>query len=583
MTDFSEEMPCLVKTGQGFSLSYKNRFLYSKYSPDRAISGAIDSLTILPGTLILALSPALWLGLEKLLQKLPQDSFVLGIETDEKLHNIASEKLEQLKKNCDKSQKSNFSSSNSTFGRVFLLPFKENDYIVNILSGEKLLDEISLPHISTFRRAIPLEMSAGTQFDKENYASLSRLAQNTIASYWKNRITLTKLGRLYSRNIFKNLANLPSAIDFNNLLRQIKRPIFVFGAGESLEATIKNISSEEIEKCFVIGVDAACPALKASKIRIDAVIALEGQVAIEKAYIGASAEDSIIFADITSRKQVTGHTKKSFTYFATKYTDSTFFKELGQKDFFPRQIPALGSVGLTAVYIALLLRENINIPVFVSGLDFSFSLGRTHTKNAPAHIARLCSTNRFRPVENYDAAFRAGAKQFTGKNGISLYTDTALEGYAKSFDDVFSGTPNLYDAGIQGLPLGIERISQEKLKTFLESLEVTNSEKLGSKEEKDTVQEKKLKKAEEIRRFLEKEEKALNRIKELLMFGKDVENCSRSVEDELEALISCREYLFLHFPDGYKCDTKSISFLKRVRSQIDFFLKDIKSGLKAES
>ena len=87
---------------------------------------------------------------------------------------------------------------------------------------------------------------------------------------------------------------------------------------------------------------------------------------------------------------------------------------------------------------------------------------------------------------------------------------------------------------------------------------------------------------EEVRDYLEAEEKALNRIKELLMYGKDVASCSCSLEEELQELISPREYLFLHFPDGYKCDTKDLSFLKRVRSQIDFFLKDIKNELKAE-
>ncbi len=564
----SPQKPCLVQTPQGFSVSYQNRFLYSKYAPSRAILGAIGSLEILPGTLILALSPALWLGLRELLQKLPEDCFILGIEADESLHGFAQEKLTELKNNGE------------NLSKIALLPFSENDYIVNILSGEKEIEGLNLPHISTFRRAVPIEMSAGTQFSKEKYFELASLSQNTIASFWKNRITLTKLGKLYSRNLFKNLANIPNAIDFKNLIQKIDRPIFVFGAGESIEETLRNIPKSEIEKCFVIAVDAASPSLKEMKIKIDAVVAVEGQLAIEKAYIGGAAKSSLIIADITSRKAVTRHTEKGFSYFASKYTDSTFFKNLTQKEFFPPQVPPLGSVGLTAVYIALLLRKSLNVPVFVSGLDFSFSLGRTHAKNAPAHIARLSQANRLNPAENYGAAFRIGAKLISGKNNITLFTDTALEGYAKSFTDTFAGLPNLYDAGKKGIQLGIQQITSEKLKAYLETISVSPKESEKTSLLPYFASTDKNEKTNYVREYLEAEEKALNRIKELLMFGKDVASCSCSIEDELYTLIAPREYLFLHFPDGYKCKTSDLSFLKRVRGQIDFFLKDIKTGIK---
>lgn len=569
------EKPCLVSTERGFSLSYQGRFLYSKYAPDRAILGTIQNLTLLPGTLIIAVSPALWLGLDSLLEKLPENCFLLGVEFDEKLHDFADSELKKITENLDSEKKENLLS------KVALLPYSDNDYIVNILSGEDFpsKNEASsiLPHISTFRRAIPLEMSAGSQFNKEKYRDFASQAENTIASFWKNRITLTKLGRLYSRNLFKNLGNLSGAIDFRKLSRTVSQPIFVFGAGESIEETIQNISRSQLEKCFIIAVDAAAPALKAFGLRIDAIIAVEGQLAIEKAYIGASGKDSLIIADITSRPQVTRHRKKALTFFASKYTDSSFFKNLSCKAFFPPVIPPLGSVGLTAIHIAGLLRKNQNVPIFVSGLDFSFSLGRTHGKNTPAHIARLSAANRFSPAENYAAAFRAGAKAIAGKNAIPVITDQALSGYALSFADFFKGMANLYDCGKQGLPLSIQEISSEKTRMYLETIE---EERPAFTAEEDSAPEERKSNQSEIHSFLESEEKALNRIKELLMFGNDVASCSCSLEDELTALISPREYLFLHFPDGYKCESHDISFLKRVRSQIDFFLKDIKNELK---
>ena len=555
------EKPCLIETAQGFSVSYKNRLLYSKYSPDRVILGTIKKLDILPGTLILALSPVLWLGLASLLEKLPENCLVLGIETDKELYELAKSQLEKQKSGLSKDFQE----------KVFLLPLEENDFIVNILTGERKSSAITLPASSTFRRVLLLEMSAGVQFSREKYALLSNLAQNSVASFWKNRITLIKLGRLYSRNLFKNLSRLPQAADFRSLYHQIDKPIFVFGAGESLETTIKEVGAELIQKAFVIAVDAAAPALKAHGIVIDAVIAVEGQLAIEKAYIGATAKSSLIIADTCSRPSVLNHSARGFSFFASKYTDADFLRDLSDKEFFPPLIPPLGSVGLTATYIALCLRKNINQPVFVTGLDFSFSLGRTHAKTTPAHINQLCSSNRFKPIENYRAAFRGGASKSQGKGNTLVFTDTALASYAKSFTDFFSGTQNLFDAGKQGLYLGLPQIDSESVKAYFGGF---SCKPLNLQ---DILKVKDCKAA--VKEYLTAEEKALNRIKELLMFGKDVESCSSTIEEELSYLISKREYLFLHFPDGYKCDTSDLSFLKRVRSQLDFFLKDIKLAL----
>ncbi|MCR4821717.1 MAG: DUF115 domain-containing protein [Treponema sp.] len=564
--DGPNEKPCLVSTQRGFSLSYKGKFLYSKYAPDKAVKGVIDSLVILPGSLILALSPSLWYGLDSLLEKLSEDSFILGIEMDKNLHDFAQKELNKIKKEKNWPR----------LEKVLLLPFSENDYIVNLLSGEKTCPQLNLPELYSLRRVLPLEMSGGCQFSKEKYFSAALACQNTVASFWKNRMTLTKFGRLYSRNIFKNLTRLPQSIKLESLFHTIDRPILIFGGGESIEKTVEALPKEELEKCFILCVDAAAPALKERKIRIDAVCAVEGQVAIEKAYIGGGAKNSILIADMCSRREVTFHTDRPLTYFASKYIQADFLNKLSQKNYFPPFIPPLGSVGLTATCLALLLRKDFNTPLFISGLDFSYSLGRTHTKNTPAHIARLIKTDRFTPVENYPAAFKTGAKILKGKNNIPVFTDTGLEAYSKSFIDAFRNLPNIYDCGQQGIDLGLSLLSPEKLSAYLKSLEnkTFNTEQyLNEKAENE-------KSKEEILAFLEEEEKALNRIKELLVHGKDVESCSMTLEEELKKLIGAREYLYLHFPDGYKCNVKDLSFLKRVRSQLDFFLKDIKQGIK---
>ena len=50
-------------------------------------------------------------------------------------------------------------------------------------------------------------------------------------------------------------------------------------------------------------------------------------------------------------------------------------------------------------------------------------------------------------------------------------------------------------------------------------------------------------------------------------------------KEEIKEILKEREYLYLHFPDGYSLSMET-QFLKRIRAEIDFFLKDINSSLK---
>ncbi len=77
--------------------------------------------------------------------------------------------------------------------------------------------------------------------------------------------------------------------------------------------------------------------------------------------------------------------------------------------------------------------------------------------------------------------------------------------------------------------------------------------------------------AEQVERFYDSEEKALLRLKDMLSTG------SGSTEEILSS-INEREYLFLHFADAHNGASAQPSFLKRVRGEIDLFLKDIQKG-----
>lgn len=553
MPDLTQK-PCLVQTGQGFSLSYQNRLLYSKYAPQKAIVQTVERLPLLPHTLILCVSPCLWHGLPELLAKLPTHCFVLGIEADEHLHEVAATSLQNLLAQRQ--------TGNGAPPPVALLRTDEIMDIVEIISTGKGR-AASLPPLHSFRRAIMLEMSGGTAFHADDYRRIARAAQDTIAAFWKNRATLTKLGRLFSRNLFRNLAALPRSVPLAAYHKTVERPIVVFGAGESAGQTIAAMPCGTWRSCFVLAVDAALPVLVASGITPHAIVAVESQLAIEKAYIGCTKTNATIFADMSSRQQVTAHTTGAVCYIASRFADTRFLADLRARGLLPPDVPALGSVGLTATYLALNLRATSDVPVYVTGLDFSFSPGATHTRGAPAHTARLAAANRLMPAAHYNAAFRTGAGFAQGKNG-AVCTDRALSGYAQQFAGFFGGTKNLFDLGASGLPLGIARADGIADTPPSPYIYRKNELSFGDDLQQHTDA------------FFAQEIAALERLKDLLTHGERAASPGTTAREEIAQMLARREYLYLHFPDGYQCNADDLSFLKRVRGEIDVFLKDLR-------
>ena len=181
---------------------------------------------------------------------------------------------------------------------------------------------------------------------------------------------------------------------------------------------------------------------------------------------------------------------------------------------------------------------------------------------------------RLSGTDNIDAAFCAGAEKIKGKDGRLVVTTKNLSAYASLFSNYFSGTPNLFDAGKSGIPLAIPRISELELIAFLELQKNSSSFCPPTQKNREI--------SALVRDFYVAEEGALIHLRDLLSSGeramsaeeKNAGNLSYAI---LELLLP-RDYLYLHFPDGFSPNSEP-QFLKRVRAEIDFFLKDIHTGL----
>ena len=545
------QKPCVVQkveTPQGFSVSYKNHFLYSKYNPSKNIITAVENLKLLPGTIILCFSPLLCYGLSELLQKLPENCLLILCEADSSLYDFS----------LKESDISNFCKN--TNDKVF------NCHPENLYELPLHLYELSKSGI--YKRVIRLDMSGGVQFNSVFYNKLFSACTDSVMTFWKNRITLTRFGRRYSRNLFENLHYLAEAKPISDFFNSIEKPLIVFGAGESTQKFINGLPrrcaprNDGTLPFYILCADTALQPLLKNGIKPDGVFVEEAQSVIVKAFTG-TPKDIQIFAGLSSipniaHKAGSGH----ISYFFTEYTKAAFIDNLKAQSFMPPVNQPFGSVGLTAVYYALKFRRDESIPVYIAGLDFSYSTGLTHTKGALAHILRLIHANRLLPAENYAAAYGSGTEKILGKNNQPLITSPTLKSYAAMFKSIFAGQKNLFDAGESGIDLGLQHASLDCYVTHASACLPSLQANLRYAPRNPHVK--------EINEYLSNERKALEELRDLLTGHTKLKG--EELMQKIESIAKPREYLYLHFPDGYKFST-SQSFLNRIRTELDFFLK----------
>ncbi len=506
-------------------------------------------MEILPGTIFLCVSPLLCYGVQELAERLPTDCLLIGVEADPALHELAAERAKALP--C---------AQNGTF----------------VLERPEALravpEKISRLNKGQYRRVIRLDMSGGAAFLAEFYDSLFEATRNAVSQFWKNRVTLVKFGRRYAKNILQNL----SLVDKAKPLPRVQKPILVLGAGESALQTILAIKREPTnaharERFYIIAVDAVLQTLRSLSLRPNAVICEESQDIIARAFTGCRAWYDTLFVSASACPQVARLCPQKNVFYTSLYEQTGFLLQLTESGILPNPIPPLGSVGLSAVKIALSIRADERIPVLVSGLDFSYSCGQTHVSGSLHERARRIKSTRLLPFRAYGASFGADSIALSSKNGASVYTGTALLSYARLFSFIFGKEKNLFDVGSTGLALGIpQQDIADALAQEPQPIEKAEAASEGGFTPPPAVALQG--EPHSVSQFLAKERTALVQLRNIFTGKTKIPDSQQNAQ--IERLLQNREYLYLHFPDGYRLSL-SQDFLNRVRIELDYFLKII--------
>jgi hypothetical protein len=344
--------------------------------------------------------------------------------------------------------------------------------------------------------------------------------------------------------------------------------VLVLGAGPSLDGVLQGLAenfgsrlADRDRRPFrIVCVDTCLAPLTARNIRPDLVVALESQHWNLRDFVGAGDRETPLAMDLSALPS-TAETLGKLYLFYTPWTELRIFGRLEEPGLLPCRFLPLGSVGLSAVSIALKISRG---PVVTAGIDFSFTLDSYHARAAAGHGEKLGKQNRFHGILNAETAFRRTSFQASSKSGTAVRSDPSMRNYRDLFEREFASQERLRDTEGTGLPLGIPVLAPDALYATLAGPSAGEDAGAASGRKNSPAA---TEKAARLGAFVSAERETLLRLRGIL-------TGERPAADELESVLDYCDYLWAHFPDcagteGRRPPGTDISFLKRVRAEID--------------
>ena len=561
---------------RGFSVFYRGKTLLSRIDPVAQGERLAAEIPVKERTLYFCPSPIYGYGLSLFLAKLgnelqKKNSVILCVEADEKLFEISRNAL----------GKSGAGVLDERTGSLFY-PAKEGN--LRPLALTRVSDPETLCAFvretwgeRVFRRVEVIRLTGGWQLFPGLYENLAEALRREMAREWGNAMTLIRLGRLYTRNLIRNLAFLPESENIG-ALNFGSSPVLVLGAGPSLDPLLDELSAlaggsipGPGQRPFkIICVDTCLPALHDRLIVPDLVVILESQHWNLRDFSGAldrKIDAAVDLSALPASARVLGGER---FFFATPWTELRLFRRLEEAGLLPETFDPLGSVGLSAVALALYVGSG---PVFTGGIDFAYTLDAYHARSTAGYGDLERRQNRFRSIIG-PAAF--GERTFIAhsKTGTPVRSDPVMRNYRNLFEQEFAGNHRLSDINGPGLPLGVKTVSP------LEAFSVLNGE-VAQPPHRPAVHDLSLSgRRDKITAFVRREIDSLETIRDVLTGANPLEP-DRPAErqaERLEELLDASDYLWAHFPDcagagGRRPQGTDLGFLKRVRAEIDPFMK----------
>lgn len=424
-------IPSLEDTGKGLTLKLGGRYLASPYAPKEKAEKIAQRSCLIDKCIYIIPSPLFAYGLDILIAKLPENSYILCIEQDQNVMKLSSQHFPAT-----------------------LLDNKQIDYIrSNDIS--QIVEFLREKGLGLYRKCDLLLLN-GLNPDRLFYQSLQTELRNQLNSYWKNRITMIELGNRWISNILHNMNTIDKALPFP----KTDKPLIICGAGASLSTNFNEIKTHR-DSYFILAVDTAVPALRESGILPDAIVNLDGQFYNSLDFYHCN-ENVIRLCDMTAYPSTLR--KGSCSLFLSKFCESDFLKTL-EKTLGVYSIPAMGSVGVSAFELSCMITKG---PIILCGLDFAYIPGASHVKGSIFHQHYLYKHNRL----SCDAGVlaRVFRKKTIKLPENYLYTDPLLQSYHKDLMSfVEKSGRTVYKWNQYGLSMDLKEWNPEEHQDLLQN------------------------------------------------------------------------------------------------------------------
>ena len=542
----TETSPRLVHTSRGDTVSYNDRFLYSRHDPRKNPEEIAGSVTIPPNTLVILPSPLLFHGVTKLIGRLTADCHILCIEVDQPL--MAFSVFRAPKQIIESDRISVIRTDNTAAFTEYLNQLK----------------------IHRFRRVLPLFMSGGYTLHRTIYDALIAAAAHHVQRYWQNRITLVHMSRLWIKNIVSNLVRnwrylgggIPSS----------SKPVVVAGAGESLEKTLESLRRYRNRFCL-LAVDTALPVLSAWDIHPDAVVVLDGQLVNSADFFGHDNREMILICDLSAHPSTLDAVRGSKNFVLSAFSSTLFLDRLVSSGIDVPMIRPMGSVGVAAVDLAKAITSRA---VFLTGLDFSYTPGKPHSRGAPSHLLSLTTSIRTHPLGLFAECMKRPLIEARNSRGERITTDLVLRSYRDDLDEALQSENRVYDLREGGLPLRSTAVSPGE--EFLEVLDSRPStggarefeRKIESPPAPEIVK-------STVRRFIETERHLLAGFLEVY---NNKHRAPPAADARLKSSLNQIDYVYLDFPDAHAADEATEQFFVRAAASAAAFREFLDNALQ---
>jgi hypothetical protein len=319
--------------------------------------------------------------------------------------------------------------------------FKARD-LSAILSHEKLgfvvggdpEGLVTALELSGGSRAAILELKAATATDPEWFGRAREAAGRWNAKGAVNENTLRRFGRLWVRNLARNLgtaARCPGVDRLEGLFEGI--PAIVLCAGPSLDLVLPRIA-EISRKALVVCVDTALRSLLRYGVEPDFLVVVDPQYWNWRHLAGLSAPSAFLVSETAAWPAIFRAPRRG------AYLGGSLFP-LGRRiESFAGAKGQLGAGGSVATSAWDLCRLMGCSEAWMAGLDLGFPEGQTHAKASLFEQRALASGTRLSPASGAQAAALVGGTSFESPaaDGGRVRTDQRMTLYAWWFESRFA-------------------------------------------------------------------------------------------------------------------------------------------------